>query len=92
MTQQEITKEQKMHKARNIAAGILFGVGSLLALGAAGTDDYRDEAEYENARLGYEKYSTDDIASPKTTKTMTWVSFAALVGAGALLYRNQKTR
>ncbi len=92
MTQQEIMKKQQAHKARNVAAGILFGVGSLLALSAAGTDDYRDEAEYENERVGYELYSTDDIASPKTTKAMTWIGLAALAGASALLYKNQKTR
>lgn len=92
MTQEEMKKEQKMHKARNIAAGVLFGLGFLLSIGAAGTEDYRDEVESENARLGTEVYSTDDIASPKTTKTMTWVGFAALAGAGALLYKNQKTR
>jgi hypothetical protein len=77
---------------RNIVAGILGTVGSLGLLGSAGTEDARDAMEYENYTVGYEKHDTDELASPKTTKTMAWVSIAALAGCVALLSKKENQR
>lgn len=69
---------------RKILAGLLIAAGSFGILGSAGTEDARDAMNYENERVGYEKYSTDDLANQKTTKTMAWGGIAA-IAAGALL-------
>lgn len=75
---------------RKILAGLLIAAGSFGILGSAGTEDARDAMNYENERVGYEKYSTDDLASEKTTKTMALGGIIALGGAAFLLARKNK--
>ena len=83
--------EQKTKNTiRNVAAGILIAAGSFSLLGSAGTEDYRDEINYANEQAGYEKYSDEDIASQKTTKTLAWTGILELGGAALLLMRRKQ--
>ena len=75
---------------RKILAGLLIAAGSFGILGSAGTEDARDAMDYENERVGYEKYSTDDLASQKTTKTMAWGGIFAVAGGALLLARSKE--
>ena len=87
-----MTQEKDYNKAKNVAAAVLGTVGFLCSLSAAGTEDYRDVTTYENERLGYERYSQDDIATQKTTKTLAWTGALSLLAAAGLLASKQKNR
>ncbi|MBR5904589.1 MAG: LPXTG cell wall anchor domain-containing protein [Alphaproteobacteria bacterium] len=75
---------------RKFFAGLLITAGSFGVLGSAGTSDARDAIDYENERVGYEKYSTDDLASEKTTKALAWGGIAAIAGGALLLAGGRK--
>lgn len=86
--------EKKQFRHSNLAAGILGTVGFFCLLGSAGTEDCRDEMNYENERLGYEYYSDADLATPQQTRALTLFGIASMGGAAAILLRkqNQKTK
>ena len=88
----KMTQTKKSSTLRSVVAGILGTVGSVCLLGSAGTEDARDAMQYENYTVGYEKHNTDELASPKTTKTMAWAGIAALAGCVALLSKKENER
>lgn len=87
-----MTQIKKTSTLRNITAGILGTVGSVCLFISAGTEDARDAMEQENITVGYEKHNLDELASPKTTKTMAWGGIGALLGCVALLSKKENQR
>ena len=84
--------KQERIKTRRTAACTLGTAGLILMLGSAGTEDYRDRVEDANKFAGAEVYSTDDIASPKTTNILLWGGALALAAAAGLALKNEKER
>ena len=85
-----MTKEQKLHTARNWCIAILISSGVFMGIAAAGTEDRRDAIKQENRRVGYERYSTEDMASERTTRAMAYSSLLSFAGAAFLLLRDKR--
>jgi len=85
-----MAENKKKITNKDIAVLILAFVGGFLLLGSAGNSDYRDEMEYENQRLGYEKYDVDAEVSPTKTKTAFWSGIATLALAAGLGFKKER--
>lgn len=82
--------EQKKTSKSNAAAVVLAVIGFTLMLGAAGNTDCRDAMEYENQRVGYEKYNIDEEINPKATKVALWGGLLSLTFAAGLALKNKQ--
>ncbi len=73
-------KESTRSMMRTLS-GVSAGVGMILALGVAGTTDYRDALQYDDEEVREMAEST--IASEKEVEKLSYAAFVAL-GAGAI--------
>ena len=84
-----MTQNEKSTKLRDVTAGILGLFGFMCSMGSAGTEDARDAIEYENHIAGYQKYSTDSLASEKATTALGLTGVAAMAGCVFLLTKKK---
>lgn len=78
-----MTNDKQNIKSGNPIPGILATIGIITLLGASGTKDAADTAEYENQRAGYEKnitYSTDTKKSDRTLLLGSILTGAGVIG------------
>lgn len=75
---------KKSLRNRMFAVTFLGTVGIFSLLGAAGTEDFREEVKTINKKSGTEVYSEDDIASTRQTAALGLFGIAC-TGAAVLL-------
>lgn len=81
---------KKSLRNRMFAAAFLGTVGIFSLLGAASTEDFREEVKTANDMAGKEVYSEKDIASSRQTAVLGLFGIACMGGTVLLIQKRQR--